>query len=144
MRILNMSEAKDFILHPQLDRDSVWIADLDLSRVLLMNNALFPWIILVPKRPEKSELIDLSSADQHQLLDEMAFVSHKMKALFVPDKLNIATLGNQVAQLHIHIIARFKTDAAWPNPVWGKGQEPYKQSILDDLVERLKASVISH
>src|SRR5215469_12081697 len=107
-----------FALHPQLACDTFFITDLKLCRVLLMNNGLFPWLILVPKVDGIKELIDLSDTDRHVLMDEISLASEIMKALFSPDKLNIAALGNQVPQLHVHIIARFTHDSAWPNPVW--------------------------
>jgi diadenosine tetraphosphate (Ap4A) HIT family hydrolase len=86
-----------------------------------MNDKRFPWLLLIPQVANASEWIDLSREQQHQLSDEIMITSHLLQALVTPDKLNIATLGNQVPQLHIHLIARYKTDAAWPNPVWGQG-----------------------
>lgn len=114
-----------FQLHPQLIRDTVFVGDLPLCRVLLMNNRLFPWLILVPRLENASEIIDLSSAERHLLMDEIGLVSEQVKYLYQPDKLNVAALGNQVPQLHVHVIARYRTDPAWPNPVWGNGTEAY-------------------
>lgn len=125
-----------FALHPQLEQDTFFIIDLKLCRVLLMNNSLFPWLILVPKKENMKELIDLSESDRHVLMDEISLVSEIMKSLFSPDKLNVAALGNQVPQLHIHVIARSKQDTAWPNPVWGRGTEAYNDPDL--LTEELK------
>ena len=96
-----------FNLHPQLERDTLPIADLPLCHAVLMNNALFPWLILVPRVPEAREIIDLEAAQRHLLMDEIARVSQAMRGLFRPDKLNVAALGNQVPQLHVHVIARF-------------------------------------
>jgi diadenosine tetraphosphate (Ap4A) HIT family hydrolase len=107
-------------LDPQLASDTVPVKDLALSRVLLNNDANFPWLILVPRRPGKVELIDLDDRDRAALIDEIALVSRALKHATGCHKLNVAQLGNQVAQLHIHIIARETTDAAWPSPVWGK------------------------
>lgn len=107
-----------FELDPQLEKDSSWICDLPLSQVRLSNNAAFPWIILVPKKSGMREFIDLSNDEQIQLWQEISQASHVMRELFSPTKLNVANLGNVVAQLHIHVIARFNTDKAWPNPVW--------------------------
>lgn len=116
-----------FTLHPRLEADTLPVAELTLSRVLLMNQRHFPWIILVPRVSNAREIIDLSAAQQATLMQEMALASRVMQAEFSPHKLNVAALGNMVPQLHVHIIARFETDAAWPNPVWNSGVEttPY-------------------
>src|SRR6266704_1951775 len=97
-------------LHPQLERDTFFITDLQLSRVLLMNNSLFPWLILVPMAEDAREVVDLPAPDQHRLMDEISSASSVIKTLFNPHKINIAALGNQVPQLHIHVIARFPGD----------------------------------
>jgi diadenosine tetraphosphate (Ap4A) HIT family hydrolase len=110
-----------FSLHPQLEADTHRIGDLDFTRVLLMDDARFPWLILVPRAPDLRELTDLSLDDQHRLLDEINRVARVLHAMVTPDKLNIAMLGNMVPQLHVHVIARFTTDDAWPKPVWGIG-----------------------
>lgn len=109
----------DFALDPRLVTDTVAVADLPLCRVLLMNDARWPWLILVPRRTGVRELIDLSPAEQQVLTGEIALASHAMKALYAPDKLNVAALGNMVEQLHVHVIARYHGDPAWPAPVWG-------------------------
>ena len=120
-----------FILHPRLEADTITIGDLALSRVLLMNDSRFPWVILVPRRNEMRETIDLSQVDQLQLFGEMQSVLKAMRIAFEPDKLNLGAIGNLVPQLHIHVIARFKNDAAWPNPVWGFGHAvPYSAADL--------------
>jgi len=106
-------------LHPQLAADTVPVGDLLLSRVLLANDANYPWLILVPRRPALVELTDLDDAAQRELLGEINTAARALKATTACDKLNIAALGNQVAQLHVHVIARFRSDAAWPKPVWG-------------------------
>ena len=110
-----------FELNPRLEADTDWVLDLQLSRVLLMNDSRYPWLILVPRIPNVREWLDLSSTDQALLLAEQLQVSQCLQTLLSPDKLNIATLGNIVPQLHLHIIARFETDFAWPSPVCGRG-----------------------
>ncbi len=131
-----------FALHPQLERDAWHVTDLALCRVLLMNNMLFPWVVLVPRVQGAREVMGLTDDDQQQLMREVAQSSRVMQRLFSPDKLNIAALGNQVPQLHVHIIARFTTDTAWPHPVWGKGSVPYGQgapSVVAQLQGALAA-----
>ena len=109
-----------FELHPQLAADCFTVSDLPLCRVLMLNESRYPWFILVPRRAEVCEIHHLSAADQQQLWQESAQFSQLLEDQFQPDKLNVATLGNMVPQLHIHHIARYKDDAAWPAPVWGK------------------------
>ncbi len=106
-------------LHPQLAQDTVPVGDLPLSRVLLSNDANYPWLILVPRKAGLVELIDLEDNEQVTLLGEVAKAARALKSITACDKLNIAALGNQVAQLHVHVIARRRSDAAWPKPVWG-------------------------
>ncbi|MEO6947038.1 MAG: HIT family protein [Nitrobacter sp.] len=106
-------------LHPQLEKDTVAIGDLRLSRLLLSKDANYPWLILVPRQADAVEIIDLDYADRARLMMEIGQVSEALKDITGCDKLNVAALGNQVPQLHVHIIARRKTDAAWPRPVWG-------------------------
>ena len=112
--------ASTFLLHPQLAQDTWLVTDLPLCRVLLMNETRYPWVILVPRRQDIREIHELTAMERQQLWQESDQVSRALMKLFKPDKLNIAALGNQVPQLHIHHIARFQTDAAWPAPVWGK------------------------
>ena len=106
-------------LHAQLEADTAAIGDLRLSRLLLANDANYPWLLLVPRREGASEIIDLSEADQIELAVEIARVSRALKAVTACDKLNVAALGNVVSQLHVHVIARRRNDPAWPKPVWG-------------------------
>ncbi len=127
-----------FVLDPQLDNDTYEIGRTSLSRVLLMNDARFPWIILVPERSGLAELIDLAPADRTQLWDEITRTSEALKAMYGPDKLNVAALGNMVRQLHVHVIARFASDPAWPKPVWGSGAPiPYEAHQLGSMAARL-------
>jgi diadenosine tetraphosphate (Ap4A) HIT family hydrolase len=106
-------------LHPQLEQDTETIGDLALSRLLVSNDANYPWLLLVPRRPGAGEIIDLDAADQRQLMTEIAAVSAALKAVTTCDKLNVAAIGNVVPQLHVHIVARRRDDPAWPKPVWG-------------------------
>src|SRR6266508_6951896 len=106
-------------LHPQLARDTINVGDLPLSRVLIMNDANYPWLLLVPRRPEIKEITDLEEIEQAQLMAEITRVARALKEITMCDKLNIAALGNMVPQLHVHVIARRSSDAAWPRPVWG-------------------------
>ena len=127
-----------FQLHPRLDGDTVTIATLELSRVLLMNDRRFPWIILVPQRLDVSEIHDLGGDDRVLLIDEIARVSNALTILFKPKKINVGALGNIVPQLHIHVVARSPGDAAWPGPVWGCGEAVvYGDDALTEMVGRI-------
>ena len=106
-------------LHPQLAQDTIDIGALPLSKVLVIKDANYPWLMLVPRRPDKVEIIDLDEVEQAQLMAEVSRVARALKDITKCDKLNVAALGNVVPQLHVHIIARRKTDAAWPRPIWG-------------------------
>lgn len=116
----------EFELHPQLAADTFIVREMHLSIVLLMNDRRFPWLILVPQRLGVTELVDLCAEDQALLLHEINTTAQALRRRHTPDKLNIAALGNVTPQLHVHVIARFRGDAAWPRPVWGVGAyEPY-------------------
>ena len=106
-------------LHPQLKQDTIDIGDLPLCKVLVIKDANYPWLMLVPRRPEKVEIIDLDEVEQAQLMAEVSRAARALKDITKCDKLNIAALGNMVPQLHVHVIARRSSDAAWPRPVWG-------------------------
>jgi diadenosine tetraphosphate (Ap4A) HIT family hydrolase len=106
-------------LSSQLKKDTIDIGDLPLSRVLIIKDAHYPWLLLVPRRPDIIEIIDLTEVEQAQLMTEVSRVARALKEVTKCDKLNIAALGNLVPQLHIHVIARRSGDAAWPRPVWG-------------------------
>ncbi len=108
-----------FQLHPQLAKDCIEVGDFPLSKVILVNDCLYPWVILVPKREGIREVYELAIADQQRLLGESSAVSEAMAERFSADKMNVAALGNMVPQLHIHHIVRYKNDVAWPKPVWG-------------------------
>jgi diadenosine tetraphosphate (Ap4A) HIT family hydrolase len=109
-------------LHPQLKKDTIDIGDLPLSRVLVIRDANYPWLLLVPRRENAVEIIDLDEVAQAQLMTEIARVSRALKEITKCDKLNVAALGNMVPQLHVHVIARRTGDAAWPRPVWGAAE----------------------
>jgi diadenosine tetraphosphate (Ap4A) HIT family hydrolase len=108
-----------FALHPQLTADTIEVTRLTVSAVRLMNDRTWPWLVLVPEREDATELIDLDAADRRIVIEEIAIASTVLRDLFQPDKLNVAALGNQVGQLHVHVIARRFHDPAWPRPVWG-------------------------
>jgi diadenosine tetraphosphate (Ap4A) HIT family hydrolase len=128
-----------FILDKKLQQDSFFIADLELCKVLLMNDANYPWLILVPRQNNLKEIIDLSFDDQIILLKEINFVAEIFKKEFEFDKLNIANLGNVVSQLHIHVIARKKNDATFPRPVWGNAQAlEYHGNHLTKTLEKIQ------
>lgn len=129
-------------LHPQLQADCRVIGRFPLCRVLLMEDATYPWFILVPDRPNISEIYHLSGEDQLQLMRESSILAKKLMTLFKGEKLNIAALGNVVPQLHIHHVVRFKDDAAWPAPVWGKAPaKPYSEEALKATIDRVTAAL---
>jgi diadenosine tetraphosphate (Ap4A) HIT family hydrolase len=128
-----------FDLHPQLAVDCAVVDDLPLCRVLLMDDANYPWCILVPRRAGMREIHELAGADQAALLREVTRLSAAMQSLFAADKMNVAALGNVVPQLHVHVIARRVGDPAWPRPVWGAvPRQPYGRAERDAMVERLR------
>lgn len=129
-----------FELHSQLAKDTVYVGSLPLCDVLLINDSQYPWLILVPRRENITEIYQLSEQDQQQLSKESNFVAAKMHVHYQADKMNIAALGNMVPQLHIHHIARYKTDIAWPKPVWGvAAAQAYNEVDLHTHCNSLKA-----
>jgi diadenosine tetraphosphate (Ap4A) HIT family hydrolase len=126
-----------FQLDSRLEADTIPVGDLALSSVLLLNDARFPWFVLVPRIPGASELTDLSDEQSVRLMDEIRVATRVMIALSKPDKVNVGALGNIVTQLHVHVIGRFRSDPAWPGPVWGHGtRSPYPDHAATALVER--------
>lgn len=113
--------ATKFQLHPRLVEDSFSIGDMPLSHVLLMNDERFPWFILVPRRSDIREFYELTREDRVRLQDEIAYLGQSLMCAFNGDKFNVAALGNQVPQLHVHLVIRYHNDPCWPNPIWCQG-----------------------
>jgi len=132
-----------FKLDDRLKLDCDFVADLEFSQLLLMNNANFPWLILVPRKNDISEITDLELQEQILLLKEINLVSQIMKSIFIPEKINIAALGNIVKQLHIHIIARYKNDIAWPKPVFGEDKLLYTQNRKLEIITLIKNNLLN-
>ncbi len=127
-----------FELHPNL-KNKALITTLPLCQVLLENNLHYPWLILVPQRPHISRLMDLSLLDQMQLLKELDYAQKLLWELFTPSQLNVAAIGNKTPQLHVHVIARFQTDPAWPGTVWDHpARAPYAVLQKEELIDKLK------
>lgn len=137
-----MNAVAEFSLDARLAADTHAVAELALSRLLLMDDARYGWLILVPRRAGLRELADLPRADQHRLLDEIEIARHALGALGRYDKLNLGALGNIVEQLHVHVIARRRDDAAWPGPVWGQGARlAHAPDALADRLRRLRGAL---
>jgi diadenosine tetraphosphate (Ap4A) HIT family hydrolase len=131
-----------FTLDPRLQQDTLVIGDFALCRLLLMNDAQFPWFILVPRREEMSEVFQLDIADQQLLWQETSELAETLKDTFAADKMNVANLGNMVSQLHMHVIVRRRDDAAWPAPVWGKlPAQPYSAEQLAAVMGKLRMAL---
>lgn len=129
-------------LHPQLAEDTHPLALLALSELRLMDDANHPWLILVPRVADATELLDLNHDQQAQLMREIDGMGRLLRRAFKPDKLNVAALGNMVPQLHVHVIARYRDDIAWPRPVWGTASaQPYSPEALVERVERLRSAL---
>jgi len=129
-------------LHPQLQADCLYIGRFPLCHLLLMKDANYPWFILVPDREAVQEIHQLDPVDCQQLLHESVQLSRALTAAFAPDKLNIAALGNIVPQLHVHHIARYRDDAAWPAPVWGRvPARSYDAAALASRLARLRPAL---
>ena len=125
-------------IHSQLSADCIALGRFSLCHLLLMNDSNYPWFILVPDRDDIREIYQLDAADREQLLDESCRLSEFVMSAFGGDKLNVAALGNQVPQLHLHHIVRYESDAAWPAPIWGKHPAlPYSDPALNDIKARL-------
>ncbi len=134
-----MNAEDGWALDPQLAHDSAAIGDLPLCQVRLMDDASYPWLLLVPRRRAVTEIIDLAEIDRAQLMREIAHTADALKNQTRCDKINIAAIGNVVAQLHVHVIARFRSDAAWPKPVWGLAPaRPYNKSGRQILVGAMR------
>ena len=128
-----------FQLHPRLEQDSIAIGHFNLTELRLINDSQYPWFILIPKRPNISEIYQLSETDQQLLQRESSLLAKTLAELYKADKMNIAAIGNMVPQLHIHHIVRYKTDIAWPAPVWGKFDSvPYTEQQIEKTATQLK------
>jgi diadenosine tetraphosphate (Ap4A) HIT family hydrolase len=131
----------DFALHPRLAAGSAFVADLRLCRALIKDDCRWPWLILVPRRSDVTELHHLSGPDAGLLIEEIQLASRALAALDNVAKVNVGALGNEVAQLHIHVVGRRPGDPAWPQPVWGfAGKLAYTQAALLALAESLRGS----
>ncbi len=131
-------------LHPRLAADCIRLGRFELSHLLLMNDASYPWFILVPDRDDVREIYQLNSADRAQLLDESCRLSAFLMNAFKGDKLNVAAIGNLVPQLHLHHVVRFESDRAWPLPVWGKFPAlPYTDAVLAGLRTKLADAALA-
>lgn len=128
-----------YSLHPQLVNDGIWVGDFELSTLLLINDMQYPWFVLVPRREDVTEIFQLDQADRQQFLKESCALAEALKDAFSAHKVNIAALGNMVSQLHVHHIVRYRHDAAWPAPVWGKFPAvAYNKEQLNECIQRLK------
>ncbi|WP_248802130.1 HIT family protein [Pseudomonas sp. MWU13-2100] len=128
-----------FVLDSRLQQDTLPMGDLPLCRVLLSNDANYPWFILVPRRADIREVFQLEAADQQQLWRETTELAQLLQATFKADKMNVAALGNVVSQLHMHVIVRRRDDVAWPAPVWGKHPaRPYSDEEVGGIREQLR------
>ena len=128
-----------FQLHPRLQQDCVEIGRFDLCRLLMMNDSQYPWFILVPQKTYLQEIYQLGKADRALLMEESSYLAENLAVLYEADKMNIAAIGNLVPQLHIHHIARYQTDKAWPAPIWGKFDAiPYSEQDMKTVLKRIK------
>lgn len=120
-----------FVIDERIERDSIWLADLTLCQVRLQNDSRYPWLVLLPKIANVSEVHELSLEQQQQLIAESSQIADALKKLTGCKKINVANLGNVVSQLHWHVVARFEEDVTWPAPIWGVGQAvPYTEEQL--------------
>ncbi|MBX7173682.1 MAG: HIT family protein [Pyrinomonadaceae bacterium] len=134
----------EFVLHPQLEKDTFFVGALNVSNILLMNDNRYPWIILVPRIHDVCDLTDLTLPQRTEFTEEINHVAGLMKQAYQPDRLNIGMLGNVVPQLHCHIIARFNEDFAWAKPVWGIGETiPYTKEQQEKIIPLLQKLLLS-
>jgi diadenosine tetraphosphate (Ap4A) HIT family hydrolase len=128
-----------FELHPRLAQDSIEVARWQLSLVLLMRERLWPWLVLVPRRPALREIHELVPADRALLVEEIARASTALQQAFTADKINVGAIGNLVPQLHVHVVARHQGDPAWPRPVWGAlPPEPMDEQALAERLAQIR------
>ncbi len=131
----------EFSLHERLAADTIFLKDMDLCHLLLMNDSRFPWVILVPRVPNAVELFDLNEREQMLVMREVSLIAAGLKAWAKADKINIAALGNMVAQLHVHVIARKIGDLAWPSPVWNAGGSAIPYPNPNGIAERIRGAM---
>jgi diadenosine tetraphosphate (Ap4A) HIT family hydrolase len=137
-----MSSEPPWSLHPQLVQDTAEIGDLPLARVLLMNDANYPWLVLVPRLADAVEIIDLDDGQQVQMMYEISLLARVLKDVSKCDKLNVAAIGNVVPQLHLHVVGRSRSDAAWPRPVWGAAAaRAYQPAARDRLIAAIRQKI---
>ncbi len=131
-----------FQLHPRLAQDTFRLGDWPLCRLLLMNDVRFPWLILVPRQKQVSEISELAARQQQLLMTEIMAAERVLRTAVPVDKINIGALGNIVPQLHVHIVARQHNDAAWPAPVWGHGAAmPYNKTQRQRIMHKLQQAI---
>lgn len=131
-----------FVLDPRLAEVGQHLGNFPLSQVFFFDDARFPWLMLVPRRADISEILDLSEADRQQLFKETMQAAEALREVARPDKLNIGALGNMVRQLHVHIIGRFVSDPAWPGPVWGHGERvPYPAHMAGPMMDKFSKAL---
>lgn len=129
-------------LHPQLAKDCEVIGEFPLCKLLLMRDANYPWFILVPMREAVTEIYQLTDEDQQQLLRESGIIAKMLVEVFAADKINIGALGNIVPQLHVHHIARYRNDPAWPAPVWGHAKpREYSPDALAAVIAKVNTAL---
>jgi diadenosine tetraphosphate (Ap4A) HIT family hydrolase len=139
---MDFAPAVPWTLHPQLERDTIAVGELPLARALVMNDANYPWLILVPRHAGAVEIIDLDDEQQAQLMTEIALLARVLKDVTGCDKLSVAAIGNVVPQLHVHIVARRQSDASWPRPVWGASPaRPYDKTELERFIAALRQEI---
>ncbi len=130
-----------FQLHPRLQQDTVFIGSFELSQLLLMNDSLYPWFILVPQKADIGESYQLAPDERQQLQTESCLLAERLAKIYKADKMNVAALGNMVPQLHIHHVVRYKHDKAWPAPIWGAFDAvPYTEEAIEQQRQRICAA----
>ena len=134
-----------FELHPRLQNDCLELGRFPLCRLLLMNESRYPWFVLVPERADLTEIYQLSDMDQQLFWRESSRLAQSLAVTYQADKLNIASIGNLVPQLHVHHIVRYRNDAAWPGPVWGRFEPmPYQDDQRNELIARIKCMSVEN
>ncbi|WP_374299697.1 HIT family protein [Ferrovibrio sp.] len=133
-----------FTLHDQLRRDTLPVCRMKLCLVQLMNDAQYPWLVLIPAVENITEIHELNEKQRKLLINEIAQTQRVLQHCFEPHKLNVGALGNMVPQLHVHVVARFREDPAWPGPIWGKlPARPYEDTALRSAIARLQNAFIT-